>query len=113
MDFESWLKSCTSRYKGFNIGPVTITREAKDGYPECQIIYYTPLETPKSERREIAIPIIESWLKRRKMNAEQTQSTVNGRDCNHGQLARSCNICDLEQEVANLKSASEEEKETQ
>ena len=31
------------------------------------------------------------------MNTEQTQ----GRDCTHGQLARSCNICYLEQEVAN------------
>ena len=67
MDFESWLKSCTSSYKGFNIGPVAITREAKDGYPECHIIYYAPLGAPKSERREIAIPIIEDWLKRNQL----------------------------------------------
>lgn len=41
------------------------------------------------------------------MNAEQKQraaaeanDTVNtGRDCEHGQLARSCNICDLEREL--------------
>ena len=72
-DFESWLKSCTSRYKGFNIGPSAITREAKDGYPECLIMYYTPLGTPKSERREIAIPIIEDWLKEGKDQHEPSQ----------------------------------------
>lgn len=41
------------------------------------------------------------------MNAEQKQraaaeanDTVNmSRDCEHGQLARSCNICDLEREL--------------
>lgn len=35
---------------------------------------------------------------------EQAQSTVNDRDCTHGQLTRSCNICDLEQEVDRLLS---------
>ena len=66
MNYESWLNSCTSSYKGFNIGPVAITREAKNGYPECQIIYYAPLATPKSERREIAISIIENWLEEKR-----------------------------------------------
>jgi len=66
MSYESWLQSVTSSYKGFNIGPAAITQEAKDGYSGCHIIYYTPLGTPKAERREIAIPIIEDWLKRRK-----------------------------------------------
>lgn len=66
MDYESWLNSCTSNYKGFSIGPVAITREAKDGYPRCHIIYYTPLSTPKSEKREIAITIIENWLEEKR-----------------------------------------------
>jgi len=66
MDYESWLKSCTSSYKGFNIGPVAITREAKNDYSECHIIYYSPLATPKSERREIAISIIENWLEEKR-----------------------------------------------
>ncbi len=66
MDYESWLKSCTSSYKGFNIGPTSITREAKNGYSECHIIYYSPLTTPKSERREIAISVIENWLEEKR-----------------------------------------------
>lgn len=72
MSYESWLCSNTSIYKGFNIGPVAITREAKDGcpegYPECQIMYYSPLSATKAERREIAIPIIEDWLKRKELS---------------------------------------------
>lgn len=70
MDYESWLNSVTSSYKGFNIGPTAITREAEDGCPEgysgCHIIYYTPLGTPKAERREIAISIIENWLEEKR-----------------------------------------------
>lgn len=29
--------------------------------------------------------------------------TANKRDCDHGQLARSCNICELEKEIEELK----------
>jgi hypothetical protein len=66
MDYVSWLNSHTSSYKGFTIEPTVITREAKDGYPECHIIYYSPLSTPKSEQREIAILIIENWLEEKR-----------------------------------------------
>ena len=71
MSYESWLRSVTSRYKGFKIGPVEITREAKDGYPACNIMYYTPLSATKSECREIAIPIIEDWLKEKELIIEK------------------------------------------
>lgn len=33
---------------------------------------------------------------------------MTNRDCTHGQLARSCNICDLEQEINNLKAKLQE-----
>ena len=66
MSYESWLHGCTSRYKGFKIDPVEITREAKDVYPACNIMYYTPLSATKSECRKIAIQIIEDWLEEKR-----------------------------------------------
>ena len=39
---------------------------SKDGYPECQIMCYSPLSATKHELREIAIPIIEEWLEEKR-----------------------------------------------
>lgn len=59
--YDMWTKHNTSYYKEFEIRHGTVYKDEDD-----IILFYSPLSSTIEENKQIAIPIIDEWLEKRK-----------------------------------------------
>lgn len=59
--YDQWTKHNTSYYKEFEIHHGTVYKEG-----EPIILFFSPLSSTIEENKQIAIPIIDEWLKKQK-----------------------------------------------